>query len=102
MQYEIVTLEETCAVGVSARANNGDPGAGAVIGGLWPSISAGRYAKFVIRGDLQRAVAAAWQEIWQMHLPRSFRCDFEEYQEDRMEDTEIHIYVGLTEVEDEA
>ena len=42
-----------------------------------------------------KAVAAAWQEIWQMDLPRSFVCDFEEYQDDQMEDTEIHIYVGL-------
>lgn len=156
MQYEIVTLEETCAVGVSARTNNGDPGAGAVIGGLWNRffgagvyaailhkadaktlglytdyagdemadytaaaacavtqapddtplfvcrIPAGRYAKFVVRGDMQQAVAAAWQEIWQMHLPRAFQCDFEEYQDDRMEDAEIHIYVGLTEDDDEA
>ena len=44
-----------------------------------------------------QAVAAAWQEIWQMDLPRTFQCDFEEYQDDRMEDAEIHIYVGLKE-----
>ena len=58
-------------------------------------IPAGRYAKFVVHGDMVQAVAAAWQKIWQMDLPRSFVCDFEEYQDDQMEDTEIHIYVGL-------
>ena len=31
-------------------------------------IPAGRYAKFVIHGDMVQAVAAAWQEIWQMNL----------------------------------
>ena len=32
-----------------------------------------------------------------MDLPRAFRCDFEEYRGDGMEQAEIHIYVGLTE-----
>lgn len=58
-------------------------------------IPAGRYAKFVVRGDMVQAVAAAWQEIWKMDLPRTFQCDFEEYQNDSMEQAEIHIYVGL-------
>ena len=35
MNYEIVTLEEKIAVGVSARTNNLSPDMGAVIGGLW-------------------------------------------------------------------
>ena len=60
-------------------------------------IPAGRYAKFVVHGDMVQAVAAAWQEIWQMDLPRTFVCDFEEYQDDRMDQAEIHIYVGLKE-----
>ena len=59
-------------------------------------IPAGRYAKFVIHGDMVQAVAAAWQEIWRMQLPRAFQCDFEEYQDGSMENAEIHIYVGLT------
>jgi len=42
-----------------------------------------------------QAVAMAWQEIWQMDLPRTFQCDFEEYQDDSMDNAEIHIYVGL-------
>lgn len=155
MKYEIVTLEEKIAVGISARTNNADPDMGAVIGGLWERfysrgiyasipgkengkamgiytdfagdersdytvvvaceaseepkgetytvcrIPAGPYAKFVVHGDMVKAVAAAWQEIWQMELPRSFQCDFEEYQNDSMEHGEIHIYVGLLEEEKE-
>ncbi len=151
MKYEIVTLQEKIAVGVSARTNNLSPDMGAVIGGLWNRfynegiyasipektnmkalgiytdyegdekadyttivaceaakepqegeytvcrIPAGRYAKFVIHGDMVQAVAAAWQEIWQMNLPRTFKCDFEEYQDDSMDNAEIHIYVGLKE-----
>ncbi len=34
-----------------------------------------------------------------MNLPRTFQCDFEEYQDDRMDDAEIHIYVGLKDEE---
>lgn len=151
MEYEIVTLKEKIAVGVSARTSNASPDMGAVIGGLWnrfynqgihPSIPnkgngkalgiyteyagdekgeytaiaacevteepkgetykvcripGGRYAKFVVHGDMVKAVAAAWQEIWQMDLPRNFQCDFEEYQNDSMDQAEIHIYVGLAE-----
>lgn len=149
MNYEIVTLKEKIAVGISARTNNTSPDAGAVIGGLWNRfynegvyasipgkeggkalgiytdyagdekadytvvvaceaagepeeggytclrIPAGRYAKFVVRGDMVQAVSAAWQEIWQMDLKRTFQCDFEEYQDDCMEEAEIHIYVGI-------
>ena len=35
MNYEIVTLKEKIAVGISARTNNTSPDAGVVIGGLW-------------------------------------------------------------------
>lgn len=61
-------------------------------------IPAGRYARFVVRGDVQQAVAACWAEIWSMDLPRSFTVDFEEYQpEGDMQNTVIHIYVALRE-----
>ena len=60
-------------------------------------IPAGKYAKFVIHGDMVKAVQNAWQEIWQMDLKRSFCYDFEEYQNSDMENAEIHIYIGLQE-----
>lgn len=58
-------------------------------------IPAGEYAKFVIKGDMEEAVSNCWQAIWEMDLPRTFLYDFEEYQNDDMEEAEIHIYVGL-------
>lgn len=58
-------------------------------------IPAGRYAKFVIKGDVVKAVADFWMKLWEMDLPRSFACDFEEYQDGEMENAEIHIYISL-------
>ncbi len=149
MNYEIVNLNETTAVGYCARTNNASPEMGQVIGGLWQrlyspegcqnipdkiddkalgiyteydndekgdytvmaacrtkgvvipegfdirKIPAGRYAKFVIRGNMITAVAQFWQELWQMKLDRSYICDFEEYQNSDPENAEIHIYIGL-------
>ncbi len=60
-------------------------------------IPKGRYAKFVITGDVQNSVGQAWQEIWNMDLKRKYTCDFEEYQnnsEDMLKQ-EIHIYIAL-------
>ncbi|WP_312500725.1 GyrI-like domain-containing protein [Lacrimispora sp.] len=59
------------------------------------TIPAGLYAKFVVRGNMVKAVAEFWQELWKIDLPRAFVCDFEEYQNGDMEDALIHIYIGL-------
>lgn len=61
------------------------------------TIPAGAYARFIVRGHMKLAVAEFWQELWKMDLPRSFVCDFEEYQNSELEDAEIHIYIGLKE-----
>lgn len=150
MQYEIVTLEERKAAGLSARTNNLSPEMGQTIGGLWSRfyqegvwkdvqgrvnakalglymdyagtqyddytaavacwveegseqpegidtfvVPAGRYAKFIIKGDVSRTVGEFWGQVWNMDLPRAFVCDFEEYQDNEMEQAEIHIYIGL-------
>lgn len=60
-------------------------------------IEKGKYAKFVIIGDVQNSVGQAWQEIWNMNLKRKYTCDFEEYQnnQDDMQNQEIHIYIAL-------
>ncbi len=58
-------------------------------------IPAGKYAKFIVKGNMITAVAQFWQELWKMDLPRSFVCDFEEYQNADPENAEIHIYIGL-------
>ncbi len=60
-------------------------------------IPKGKYAKFVIIGDVQNSVGQAWQEIWNMNLKRKYSCDFEEYQNNSedMQNQEIHIYIAL-------
>ena len=61
------------------------------------TIPAGKYAKFIVTGDMQKAVYDFWCQLWTLDLPRNFECDFEEYQNDDMEHAEIHIYIGLKE-----
>lgn len=60
-------------------------------------IPEGKYAQFVITGDVQNAVGQAWEEIWNMDLKRKYTCDFEEYQNNSedMQKQEIHIYIAL-------
>lgn len=62
-------------------------------------IPKGKYAKFVITGDVQNSVGQAWQEIWNIDLKRKYTCDFEEYQNNSkdMQKQEIHIYIALDE-----
>ena len=58
-------------------------------------IPAGKYAKFFITGNMQKAVADAWGEIWGMELDRSYAADFEEYLNADCENAEINIYIAL-------
>lgn len=60
-------------------------------------IPKGKYAKFVIRGDVQNSVEQAWKEIWKMNLKRKYTCDFEEYQNNSkdMQKQDIHIYIAI-------
>ena len=62
-------------------------------------IPKGKYAKFVIEGDVQNLVGQAWQQIWSLDLKRKYTCDFEEYQNhlEDMHKQEIHIYIALEE-----
>lgn len=60
------------------------------------TIPAGKYAKFVIKGNIVTAVQEFWQQLWNTNLERAFICDFEEYQggED-MDNMEIHMYISV-------
>lgn len=58
-------------------------------------IPAGKYAKFSVSGDMEKAVADAWGEIWQMDLPRSFTGDFEEYLNSDFANCNIDLYIAL-------
>ena len=57
----------------------------------------GKYAKFVVIGDVKNSVGQAWQEIWNMNLKRKYTGDFEEYQNNSedMQKQEIHIYIAI-------
>lgn len=59
------------------------------------TLPSGRYAKFVVVGNMMTAVGEFWQKLWQMKLDRSYVFDFEEYQNADPENCEIHIYIGL-------
>ena len=58
-------------------------------------IPAGKYAKFSVHGNMEKAVAKAWEEIWQMDLDRSFTEDFEEYLSDDRNNCDIDIYIAI-------
>lgn len=55
------------------------------------TIPAGRYAKFSVHGDMIKAVANSWKEIWETPLDRTFTGDFEEY----LSQEDIDIYIAI-------
>lgn len=60
------------------------------------TIPAGRYAKFVVHGDMQTAVGQFWMEVWKLPLDRAYTADYEEYLPvEPGAETEIHIYLAL-------
>ena len=58
-------------------------------------IPAGKYARFIVKGEMHEAVAKFWQKLWEIDLPRTYVCDYEEYQNGDMEQAEIHMYIGV-------
>ena len=59
-------------------------------------IPEGKYAKFVVKGNVVTAVQEFWQKLWEMKLDRTFACDFEEYQGGSdMDNMEIHMYISV-------
>lgn len=58
-------------------------------------IPAGKYAKFVVRGNMVKEVSSFWRNVWNMDLPRKFEYDFEECQNMDMLNGEVHIYISI-------
>jgi predicted transcriptional regulator YdeE len=59
-------------------------------------IKEGRYAKFIAKGNVQKAVAEFWERLWTMNLDRKYSFDFEEYKgEGNMVNAEINIYISI-------
>lgn len=59
------------------------------------TIPAGKYAKFFVEGNMEKAVAEAWNEIWKTNLDRSYTGDFEEYLNSDFENCKINIYIAV-------
>lgn len=64
-------------------------------GTIVKKIPAGKYAKFIVKGHMQKAVYEFWQELWTMNLDRAYTCDFEEYINSDIDNAEINIYIAL-------
>ena len=59
------------------------------------TLPAGKYAKFVVIGNMVTAVGEFWQKLWQLPLDRTYVFDFEEYQNADPDHCEVHIYIGI-------
>ncbi len=85
----------TAAVGCAVESAEGLPDGFEVL-----TVPKGKYAEFVIEGDMDTgsqlaALGELWQEIWQAGLNRSFICDFEEYRSADPKKANIHVFIGL-------
>lgn len=58
-------------------------------------IPEGKYAKFIVKGHMVKAVQEFWEKLWQMNLDRNYKCDFEEYQDESMDNATIYIYISI-------
>lgn len=58
-------------------------------------IPSGKYAKFVVRGNVIKEVPNFWVDIWKMNLPRKFECDFEEYCNADILNSQVNVYISL-------
>ena len=58
-------------------------------------IPAGKYAKYIVHGDVQKAVGEFWNALLCEPIERAYGCDYEEYQNSDMQDAEIHMYISI-------
>ena len=107
--HSILNKKNACSIGLYSNYENGAMGAYDVTvccevskcedlptGTKIKTIPAGKYAKFVVKGHMQTAVAEFWTKLWSMDLNRKYSCDFEEYQSGGdMENGEIHMYISI-------
>ncbi|MDP2796994.1 MAG: GyrI-like domain-containing protein [Methanoregula sp.] len=62
-------------------------------------IPAQTYAVFTATGPMPDALLAVWMSVWGTNLPRTYTCDFEQYDArfTRPENKEIDVYVAVNE-----
>lgn len=59
------------------------------------TIPTGKYAKFIVKGHVKEACINFWMKLKDVDIDRKFQCDFEEYQNQDMENAEIHMYISI-------
>ncbi len=64
-------------------------------------IPAQTYAVFTAAGPMPDALLAVWMSVWGTNLPRTYTCDFEQYDArfTRPENKEIDVWVAIDEEE---
>ncbi len=93
--YDAYVTDMTGPYDVTIGCAVTDP-AGKPEGTVVKTIPAGKYAKFVVHGDVQEAVGQFWMEAWKLPLDRAYTADFEEYFHTAEGPVcEIHIYLAL-------
>ena len=59
-------------------------------------IPSGKYAKFIVRGEIMKVVPEFWTKLWAMNIDRKYTADFEEYQAGSTpENALVHIYISV-------
>lgn len=58
-------------------------------------IPSGKYARFVLKGNMKVIVGEFWLKLWNMPLDRTYIADYEEYQNSDPDNAEIHVYIGI-------
>ncbi len=60
-------------------------------------VPAQRYAVFTARGSFPICLMETWQRIWKTDLKRSYKNDFEEYNQDfgKLSSAKIDIYISI-------
>jgi len=61
------------------------------------TIPNGKYAKFILIGEPQKAIGEFWAKLWNLNLDRAYSADFEEYQNNSedINNQEIHVYISI-------
>jgi predicted transcriptional regulator YdeE len=73
------------------------PGTEAPVGLETLTIAKGTYQKIDAKGKMPDCVANAWKEIWVSDIPRSYKMDFEVYDEKSKDwnDAEVEVYLSV-------
>jgi predicted transcriptional regulator YdeE len=58
-------------------------------------IVAGKYARYTMAGNAQRALGEIWQAVWSADYKRMYISDFEEYTGMGTPEATVSVYIGI-------